>query len=272
MTDPRPAVLERRLAAVQRIIAVTGGKGGIGKSSVAAAFALALTADKLRVGLLDLDLGGPSAHLILGSSDPRPTEEDGLVPAMVAGVRLLSIASFIGDEAAPIRGSEVADVLLELLAVTQWGNLDVLVVDLPPGLGDTFLDILAFVPRAEVVVVTTPSPLACVAAGRTLTLLCRLRANCVGIVENMSPHDSGTALTTQIERGVPTLGSIGRDEAWEAAIGHVELLARTRFVEQAGVIARLILSGPVLAFRQERTSQHAFRGEASVGPRWGDRR
>jgi len=227
--DPRPAVIARRLRDVGRIVAVTGGKGGIGKSSVAVGLALALAEDGRRVGLLDLDLWGPSDHVILGVARPALGEDGGLVPGEVAGIRFLSIASIVGDDPALLRGDDISNAILELLAVTIWDGLEVLVVDMPPGFGDTLLDAARYLPRAEYVVVTTQSELTRVTTCKTVELLRRLDLPALGLVENLLREAKGPAAATRTVAGLPFLGSIGFDEAYEAALGSPGRLRETAF-------------------------------------------
>ena len=228
-------MIERRLRDVARIVAVTGGKGGIGKSSVAVGLALGLAADGARVGLLDLDLWGPSDHVILGVARPGLGEDGGLVPDVVAGVRFMSIASIVGDDPALLRGDDISNAILELLAVTIWDNLDVLVVDMPPGFGDTLLDSARYLPRAEYVVVTTPSELTLVTTRKTLELLRRLDLPVLGLVENLR-RDGDARGSGGSGSGGPAaggdlrlLGSIGYDERYEASLGNPERLRGTAF-------------------------------------------
>jgi ATP-binding protein involved in chromosome partitioning len=240
--DPRPAVIERRLRDVARIVAVTGGKGGIGKSSVAVGLALGLATDGARVGLLDLDLWGPSDHVILGVARPGLGEDGGLVPDAVAGVRFMSIASIVGDDPALLRGDDISNAILELLAVTIWDDLDVLVVDMPPGFGDTLLDSARYLPRAEYVVVTTPSELTRVTTRKTVALLRRLDLPALGLVENLRRQTDLPAAPARTADDLPLLGSIGFDEAYEAALGSPERLRGTAFYRDVRAMAAALAS------------------------------
>ena len=235
--DPRPAVIERRLRDVRRVVAVTGGKGGVGKSSVAVGLALSLAAEGARVGLLDLDLWGPSDHVILGVAHPGLGEDGGLVPDVVAGVRFMSIASIVGDDPALLRGEDISNAILELLAVTIWDGLDVLVVDMPPGFGDTLLDSARYLPRAEYVVVTTPSELTLVTTRKTVELLRRLDLPVLGLVENLRREVDGPAASGSTDDGLPLLGSIAFDEAYEAALGDPGRLRETAFYRDVRAVA-----------------------------------
>jgi ATP-binding protein involved in chromosome partitioning len=236
--DPRPAVVARRLRGVRRIVAVTGGKGGIGKSSVAVGLALSLRVDGGGVGLLDLDLWGPSDHVILGVPRPGFREDGGLVPDVVAGLAFMSIASIVGERPALLRGEDVGNAILELLAITIWGELDVLVVDMPPGFGDTLLDAARYLPRAEYVVVTTPSELTLATTRNTLQLLQRLELPVLGLVENFRRDgDTGGVGTLAAGDDQRLLGAIGYDEGYEASLGDLGRLRGTAFFREVRAIA-----------------------------------
>ena len=256
--DPRPAVVERRLQGVRRVLAVTGSKGGIGKTSVAVGLALSLRGEGARVGLLDLDLWGPSDHVVLGVPRPRFHEDGGLVPDAVAGLTFMSIAGIVGERPALLRGEDVGNAILELLAVTIWGELDVLVVDMPPGFGDTLLDAARYLPRAEYVVVTTPSELTRATTRKTLELLRRLELPVVGVVENLRRDgDAGGAVAaagggaavlggasaagTAAAGGDPRfLGAIRYDGGYEASLGDPARLRETAFFRDVEAIAAAV--------------------------------
>src|SRR5512136_1450517 len=135
MIDPRTSVIEHRLGVIGRIVAVSSGKGGVGKSLVATTLALALARKGHRVGLFDLDFTSPSTHLILGAGGVKPKEDKGVLPADVCGLEYMSLVYYTSDQAAPLRGIDTSNALIELLAVTIWGRLDFLVIDMPPGIG-----------------------------------------------------------------------------------------------------------------------------------------
>jgi ATP-binding protein involved in chromosome partitioning len=185
--DPRPAILRKRLSRIGRILAFCSAKGGVGKSVCAAASALVLRDLGRRAGLLDLDFQGSTAHLLLGAPPGFPEELAGLKPRSVAGVQLMSIALFSGERPVPLRGIEVTEAFLELLAVTVWDELDFLVIDLPPGIGDEVLDLLRFLDRAEYLVLSTPSRLSIGVVGRLLALFQELRVPVRGLIETMAP-------------------------------------------------------------------------------------
>ena len=228
MIDPRTSVISKRLARVQRIVAVSSGKGGVGKSMVATAMALSLAKDGCRVGLFDVDFTGPSTHIILGvPKSVQPTEEKGLVPATVDGLEYMSLVYFVGDKPAPLRGVDVSNALIELLTVTQWGELDYLIIDMPPGIGDAVLDLVRLVKRIEFLIVTTPSLLAFEVVKKQVALLVELKMPMVGVAENMKIDDSnGLQLETK-KLGLKYLGAIKYDPQVEASIGNPKKLLTT---------------------------------------------
>ena len=220
MTDPRTSVITKRLSGINRIIAVSSGKGGVGKSIIATALALSLAKEGCRVGLFDLDFTGPSTHIILGvPSNLQPKEDKGIVPPTFEGLSYMSLVYFVGDNPTPLRGVDVSNALIELLSVTQWGKLDFLVIDMPPGIGDAVLDLVRLVKRIEFLIITTPSLLAFEVVKKQVALLCELKMPIIGIVENMK-MDYSKCIQTETERlCLRYLGAIPYDPQMEAAIG-----------------------------------------------------
>ena len=179
------------LGDIRNIVAVASGKGGVGKSTVAVNLALAWAAQGARVGLLDADIYGPSQPLMLGLTGQRPTTPDGkrLRPLAAHGVSAMSIG-FLVDAEQPMvwRGPMVTQALSQLLGETEWGTLDYLVVDMPPGTGDIQLTLAQRVPVAGAVIVTTPQDIALADARKGLRMFEKVSVPVLGIVENMSVH------------------------------------------------------------------------------------
>lgn len=216
--DPRLEIIQNRVKDIGRIIAVAGGKGGIGKSSVASVLALVFAHSGHRVGLLDLDFSGPSDHVILGIQDVFPKEDKGLIPPLVHGIRFMSIVYFAGDHPSPLRGIDISNAILELFTVTLWGDLDVLVIDMPPGIGDATLDLVRLVQKVEFLILTTPSRVALETVRKLVHMLSELKIPILGLVENMKMTGRGS-VTSAFEENIPFLGSIGYDEKLEEALG-----------------------------------------------------
>jgi ATP-binding protein involved in chromosome partitioning len=230
--EPRTSIIKNRLQNVSRIITVASGKGGVGKSLVASALALSLVKKGKRVGLLDLDLYGPSSHIILGVTDAFPKEENGLIPPTVHGIKFMSIVYFTEEKPSPFRGVDITNIILELLAITQWGSLDYLIIDMPPGIGDETLDVMRFIQQSEFLVVTTPSKVAMGAVNKLLVLLKELKKPVLGVLENMAMNDSSYIQKEVKTLGLPYLGKIKFDETLEDAIGNPDQLSTTKFMKE----------------------------------------
>jgi len=236
--DPRPHIIATRLARIHRVIAVASGKGGVGKSMVAATLAAAL-AKNHQVGLFDLDVYGPSAHLILGAHHLTPQEDKGLVPPHIDSLAFMSPVFFTEDRPSPLRGTAVTDMILELLAITQWGHLDYLILDMPPGIGDETLDVLRFLPRCQFLIVTTPSKVSMGAVDKLLDILQELHRPIIGVLENMATGPTSHKGTIT-KRGLPYLGSLPLDTSLEAALGNPDRLLATPFGKALQKILPLI--------------------------------
>ena len=230
--EPRTSVIEKRLHDVTRIISVASGKGGVGKSLIASNLALLLAKKGHTVGLLDLDLYGPSSHIILGVQDGFPEEDKGIIPPKVHGISFLSIVFFTEDKPAPFRGIDITNIIIELLAITQWGPLDYLIIDMPPGIGEETLDIIRYIKKTEFLVVTTSSKVALGAVEKLLFILKELHIPILGIIENMKLFNSTLVPTTMKKLAIPYLGSIDFDETLEQAIGNGDLLIKTNFTTE----------------------------------------
>jgi ATP-binding protein involved in chromosome partitioning len=186
---PMPRAPERTaIAGVGQIIAISSGKGGVGKSTTAVNLALALVAEGFRVGLMDADVYGPSVPRLL-SLTGRPEMVDGktLRPMEAYGLKAMSIGLLVGEETPMVwRGPMVMSAITQLIRDVAWGDLDVLLVDMPPGTGDAQLTLAQIVPLAGAVVVSTPQDLALIDARRGLAMFRRVDVPILGIVENMS--------------------------------------------------------------------------------------
>jgi ATP-binding protein involved in chromosome partitioning len=189
---PVPSVQRplKPLPGIRNIVAVGSAKGGVGKSTVAANLAAAWAAMGARVGLLDADVYGPSQPMLFGVAGVKPdTEGKRILPVASQGVKLMSIG-FLVDAAAPViwRGPMVTQALTQLLTETEWGELDYLVLDLPPGTGDLQLTLAQKVPVAGSVVVTTPQEIAVADARKGIAMFEKVGVAVLGVVENMSTH------------------------------------------------------------------------------------
>lgn len=174
---------------VKHIVAVASGKGGVGKSTVTSNLAVAAARQGLKVGLLDCDLYGPSMGLMFGALDDRPqvTEDEKLVPIVKHGVRLMSMGFLVGDDAPVIlRGPMVTRYTQQFLSQTEWGELDILFLDLPPGTGDIQLTLVQTVALSGAVIVTTPQEVALIDARKAAKMFEKVSVPLLGLIENMS--------------------------------------------------------------------------------------
>ncbi|GAA0311718.1 Mrp/NBP35 family ATP-binding protein [Halarchaeum salinum] len=216
---------------VKNVIAVASGKGGVGKSTVAVNLAAALSDRGARVGLFDADVYGPNVPRMVSADEaPQATEEETLIPPEKFGVKLMSMAFLTGGEDDPViwRGPMVHKVLTQLVEDVEWGHLDYLVIDLPPGTGDTQLTVLQTMPVTGAVVVTTPQDVAIDDAQKGLEMFGTHDTPVLGIVENMSTfvcpdcgseHDvfgSGGGEAFAAENDLPFLGAIPLDPSVRA--------------------------------------------------------
>jgi ATP-binding protein involved in chromosome partitioning len=243
MVDPRTTIISDRLRAITRIIAVSSGKGGVGKSMVATTLALSLARRGCSVGLFDLDFTSPSTHLILGAEKAKPREDKGIIPPEVKGLVYMSLIYYSRDRAVPLRGADVSNALIELLSVTQWGKLDYMIIDMPPGIGDVVLDLLRLVKRIEFLIVTTPSLLAFETVKKQTMLLKDLKVPVIGVLENMKMNKSEDIERETKRLGLKYLGEIPFDPRVEDAIGDEKKLFRTMIAKK---IQEIILTKNII--------------------------
>ncbi|MBE9077915.1 Mrp/NBP35 family ATP-binding protein [Romeria aff. gracilis LEGE 07310] len=255
------------IAGVKNILAVSSGKGGVGKSTVAINLAVALAQSGAAVGLIDADIYGPNAPLMMGLSEAGVTVRQGeqgeeLEPAFNHGVRMVSMG-FLIDRDQPViwRGPMLNGVIRQFLYQVQWGELDYLVVDMPPGTGDAQLTLAQAVPMAGVVIVTTPQEVALGDARRGLKMFEQLQVPVLGLVENMSyfiPPDrpeqrydlfgSGGGERAAAELGVPLLGTVplempvreGGDRGWPIVISQPDSASAQALTQIAQQVAARI--------------------------------
>lgn len=241
MIDPRIEGMKTMLKDVAHIIPVVSGKGGVGKSLVSTTMALILSRIGKRVGLLDLDFHGASVHEILGTSIEKfPEEKEGILPEEVYGIKLMTIAYYSKDHPTPLRGKEITDVILEILSITRWGTLDYLIIDMPPGLGDTFLDTIRFFRRGEYIIVSTPSRLSMSVVRRLIQLLKEQNMKILGLIENMKHGEESSLVRLAVEFGIKYLGKINFYPDLDEKIGNPDLLLESKFAQELGEIVEEI--------------------------------
>jgi len=216
------SALESRLPGVKNVIAVGAGKGGVGKSTATVLLAVGLQRAGAKVGVLDADIYGPSIPMMTGLSGCKPTiRDEKIVPLESCGLKVMSIGFMLNPEQAVVwRGPMVHGAVKQFIDQVDWGELDYLIADLPPGTGDVPLTLAQSIPMTGAVIVCTPQDVALLDARRAIRMYQQLNVNCLGIIENMSyyicPHcghrddifDHGGAAAAARELDVPFLGEI----------------------------------------------------------------
>ncbi len=238
--DFREGMIRRRFGRIGQTIFIVSGKGGVGKSTVAAAMAALMAKAGMSVGLLDADVYGPSSTLIFKVKDVPEEGEHGLLPPISNGVKVMSIDLFAAGRPIPVTGRGTREMLKELLALTDWGRLDRLIVDMPPGTGDVLMALIEMVKgNVTSIVVTAPTTLSASVVRRAVKLLLYSGVPVLGIVENMSyivggkesPLGQGGGRMVASEFGIKFLGELPMDPEVPIAIdsGDIEALLHTEF-------------------------------------------
>ena len=225
MPGQQPAPQRQGIPGVKNLVAVASGKGGVGKTTVAVNLALAFAKLGYKVGLLDADVYGPNVPIMLGSTqEPMATAQQRIIPVEAQGVKMISMGLLNpGDKPVIWRGPMLHSVITQFLRSVEWGELDYLVIDLPPGTGDVQLTLIQTVAVTGAVVVTTPSTVALADVRKAIEMFRQVNVEVLGVVENMStfacPHcgkpvdifGHGDGAKTAVEYGVPVLGEIEID-------------------------------------------------------------
>ena len=215
----RQLVQNRSRSTNARVIAVTSGKGGVGKTTVSVNLAASLALEGNKVGLLDVDIDCPNANKVLGVTEVADYVDGQIIPAEKWGVKVVSMAFFQEkeDEAIIWRGPMVHNAINQFLQSTEWGELDYLIVDLPPGTSDSPLTVMQTIPMDGFVVVTTPQLLANVDAKRCINMIRKLNLNIVGVVENYTGEvfGQGAGSTLATEVGADYLGNIALRSSYQ---------------------------------------------------------
>ena len=247
---------------VKNIVAVSSGKGGVGKSTVAVNLAVALALDGAKVGLMDADVYGPNVPIMLGVANARPeVEVNKLIPVEAHGIKLISMAVLQpGDKPLIVRGPILHGLVKQFLSDVKWGELDYLIVDMPPGTGDVQLSLAQLVPVQGAVLVTTPQEVALIDVRRALRMFETVAVPVLGVVENMSyfiAPDTGTRYnifgegggeTLAAQYGVPFLGSVpmgievreGGDKGVPVVVGQPDSPQAHAFRKVAEEVARQV--------------------------------
>jgi ATP-binding protein involved in chromosome partitioning len=251
------------LAQVANVLCIGSGKGGVGKSTLTANLAAALTADGKRVGILDADVWGYSIPRMYGLGGERPpvNAERKIVPLEAHGVKVMSIGFFVEEDAAVVwRGPMLHKALTQFLEDVAWGELDYLLVDLPPGTGDVSMTLAQLLPQAKFVIVTTPQPTAQKVARRAAQMAGKVSLEIAGVIENMAGFTTPSGERFQIfgEGGGQALA----DELDVPLLGKIPLTMPLRAQADAGV--PLVLTDPDDPAAQ--AIRHAARGVVALSP------
>src|ERR1700676_3521908 len=259
---PMPQPERHPIPGVKNLVAVASGKGGVGKTTVAVNLALALVKLGHKVGLMDADVYGPNVPIMLGTlQEPQATAEKRIIPVQVAGMKMISMGLLNpGDKPMVWRGPMLHSVITQFLRSVEWGELDYLIIDLPPGTGDVQLTLIQTVAVTGAVVVTTPSTVALADVRKAIEMFRQVNVEVLGVVENMSsffcPHchqpidifGHGEGAKTAAAYGVPVLGEtktdhrtrIGADTGHPvAAQGESSPAAASLFAMARAITARL---------------------------------
>jgi ATP-binding protein involved in chromosome partitioning len=225
MPGTAPVPERHPIPGVKNLVAVASGKGGVGKTTVAVNLALALAKMGHKVGLMDADVYGPNVPIMLGSTaEPMATATQKIIPVDAQGLKIISMGLLNpGDKPVIWRGPMLHSVITQFLRSVQWGELDYLVIDLPPGTGDVQLTLIQTVAVSGAVIVTTPSVVALADVRKAIEMFRQVNVEVLGVVENMStfacPHcgkavdifGHGEGAKTAVAYGVPVLGEIEID-------------------------------------------------------------
>src|SRR6202171_2741128 len=259
---PQPTPERQPIPGVKNLIAVASGKGGVGKTTVAVNLALALVKLGNKVGLMDADVYGPNVPIMLGTSEePQATQDRRMIPVDAMGLKMISMGLLSpGDKPVIWRGPMLHSVITQFLRSVEWGQLDYLIIDLPPGTGDVQLTLIQTVAVSGAVVVTTPSTVALADVRKAIEMFRQVNVEVLGVVENMStyacPHcgksldifGHGEGAKTALAYGVPVLGEIEIDPRIRmggdtgkpvAALGEGGAGAKSLYNVARAVVARL---------------------------------
>src|SRR5271169_1985766 len=259
---PMPQPPKLPIQGVKNLVAVASGKGGVGKTTVAVNLALALKQMGASVGLLDADVYGPNVPIMLGTDEqPQALSEREILPVQAQGLKMISMGLLNpGDKPMIWRGPMLHSVITQFLRSVEWGELDYLVIDLPPGTGDVQLTLIQTVAVTGAVLVTTPSTVALADVRKAIEMFRQVNVEVLGVVENMStfscPHcgkavdifGHGEGSKTAIEYGVPVLGEVEIDPRIRlggdtgnpvAALGESAPAAQSLYRLTKAVVARL---------------------------------
>lgn len=232
--DHRDIIIKRRLEKIDCVIPIISGKGGVGKSMIATTMSILMAKEGKLIGLLDADLYSSSSSFILEAKEVPKEDVHGLIPPSINNVKIMSISLFTGEKPVPLGGKATREVIKEILTITEWGKLNYLIIDMPPGTGDTMMILVEAVRnKAKPIIITTPFKLSILTARKVVELLSLTRISIIGIIENMSTLnrlDRDIELISK-EFGIKLIGRIPIDMKAVEAINkrNISMLIQTNF-------------------------------------------
>lgn len=226
--EPRKIYVKSKYQNIGKILAFSSGKGGVGKSTLSGFFAMYLSEVGYKVGLLDLDLYGPSCHVVLGADTKEyPKEEKGVIPPMVHGVYFMSSVFYTENKPLVVRGSGLNNAAVELLTITNWPELDYLIIDMPPGLGDILLDTSELLP-AKFIVITNQSKISMESVKKLIDYLKNQNLPILGLIENMKMSVDDFVETECKKQNIPYLGEVGFYRDIEEYYGSIDAFSKSK--------------------------------------------
>src|SRR5215204_3060638 len=282
--EGRAISMDELIPDVKNIIAIASGKGGVGKTTIAVNLALALARSGAKVGLLDADVYGPSVPLMLGAEEEPQVLNNKIQPPNVEGIKVISMGFFYeqSQQAGIYRGPIVSGIVKQFLTDVEWGSLDYLIIDLPPGTGDAPLTIAQTIPVTGIIIVTTPQDVAMNVAVKAVGMFNKLNVPIVGVVENMSylqcPHckeqiylfGKGGGKKISEDFGIPFIGEIplhpaireGSDAGRPTVVSEPESEQAQSFIKAAKLIA-----GRISIIAAEMKAQEQSESQATEQPK-----
>lgn len=206
--DPRISYIKQRFEKIDRVIVVASGKGGVGKSTISTFISILLKQKGYKTGLLDLDIYGPSTHVILGIKNQKLVENKGVEPVDLNNLKYFSSIFFTQDKPFLLRGNELSEALLEILTIVNWDNLNFLIIDMPPGFGETTLELMRLIEKIEFLIITNPSIVSIETVKKLIKTLKEGNHKILGLVENMTTTDYDLTKKICEEYQIRFLGAI----------------------------------------------------------------
>lgn len=222
--DPRVDYIKKRFEKIDRVIGVSSAKGGVGKSTISVFTSLLLKQKGYKTGLLDLDIYGPSTHIILGVENKKLKENLGVEPFDIDNLKFFSSIFFTDNKPFPMRGDELSNAILEILTIVNWDELDFLIIDMPPGFGETTLDLLRLIKKIEFLIVTNPSIISLETVKKLIQTLNEGKYKILGVIENMKSTEDDLIIKSCEELKIDYLGSIPYFYDIEAIFGNVDTM------------------------------------------------